>query len=121
MSKIVSATFQSLYNTAKTSTEEAQASDPMSPSKKVQEVILDRLGDAAKAARVATQKAKLNFSYFEKKKDEQDITIDGKTTVATVVNWLVEMFKDVIDKINDQGELMAAIMKKLGDDGDASN
>ena len=31
------------------------------------------------------------------------------------VNWLVIGFKDVLEKINDQGEVIAAIVNKLGD------
>ena len=35
--------------------------------------------------------------------------------MSTVFNWLVVGFKDVLEKINDQGEVNAAIVKKLGD------
>ena len=30
-------------------------------------------------------------------------------------NWLVELFRDIIDKINDQGEILAFIVTKLGE------
>ena len=126
-SKVSTASFQQLYNAAKQSTEESIASSSIGnkASKRVQEALLETLGDAAKAAKVAAQKAKLNFKYFEKKQadNEGDLNIDNKTTVTTVVNWLLDMFKDVIDKINDQGELIGAIAKKLGDfkDSEASN
>ena len=116
MSKNLSTAFQALYNRAKERSEDSNASAPMSPSKKVKDILLESLGDAAKAARVASQKAKLNFNYFEQKVGDEDLVIDNKTTITTVVNWLVDMFKDVIDKINDQGDLMSAIMKKIRED-----
>ena len=121
MSKNLATAFQALYNRAKESSEESKTSAPISPPKKVKDILLETLGDAAKAARVASQKAKLNFNYFDQKAGEGDLVIDSKTTVTTVVNWLADMLKDVIDKINDQGELMAAIMKKLREESNTSN
>ena len=83
-------------------------------SKKVQETLKETLGDATKAAILLAQKAKLSFRYFEKNK-ECDGTVEGKS-VNSVVNWLVSTFQDMIEKINDQGELMAAIIKKAGEE-----
>ena len=57
----------------------------------------------------------MNFTYFGHREDGEDLKVDGKISVATVVNWLVVGFKDVLEKINDQGEGIAAIVKKLGD------
>ena len=116
--------FQDLYNAAKQSSEESIASPSLANrvSKKAQEALLEALGDATKAAKVAAQKAKLSFTYFGQKEDEEDLHIDGKTPLRTVVHWLVVGFKDVMEKINDQGEVIGAIVKKLGDvlDGEIS-
>ena len=117
MSKIEFQPFKDLYDAAKESSEESLASPSLATrvSKKAQEALLEALGDAAKAAKVAAQKAKLNFSYFGQKQNDEELTINGKTSVSTVVNWLVVGFKDVLEKINDQGEIIAAVVKKLGD------
>ena len=126
MSKIESALFLDLYNTAKKSSDESTASTSLlsKASKKLQEALQESLGDAAKAAKVAAQKAKLSFKYFEQERSEEadDIKAECKT-VSSTVNWLLSTFKDMIDKINDQGELMAAIVKRLKDvtDSEASN
>ena len=119
MSKVSIDSFQKLFIAAKESTDESIASSSIGNqvSKRVQDALLETLGDAAKAAKIAAQKAKLNFKYFEKKQTDTDepLKVDSKVTVSTVVNWLLDLFKDVIDKINDQGELIGAIAKKLGD------
>ena len=126
MSKIESALFLDLYNTAKKSSDESTASTSLlsKASKKLQEALQESLGDAAKAAKVAAQKVKLSFKYFEQERSEEadDIKAECKT-VSSTVNWLLSTFKDMIDKINDQGELMAAIVKRLKDvtDSEASN
>ena len=116
--------FKDLYDAAKVSSEESIASPSLATrlSKKAQEALLEALGDATKAAKVAAQKAKLNFSYFGQKENDEDLNIDAKTPVRTVVHWLVVGFKDVMEKVNDQGEVIAAIVKKLGDvlDGEMS-
>ena len=109
--------FQDLYNAAKQSSEESIASPSLANrvSKKAQEALLEALGDATKAAKVAAQKAKLNFTYFAQKENDEDLLIEAKTPIRTVVHWLVVGFKDVMEKVNDQGEVIAAIVQKLGD------
>ena len=67
----------------------------------------DTFDDTAKAAKVLGQKAKWTFKYFEK----NPLTDKNLTTV---VNWLVHGFHDLFEKLNDQGELIAAIVKKSG-------
>ena len=72
----------------------------------------DTFDDTAKAAKVLGQKAKWTFKYFEKN-PLTDASVEGKN-LTTVVNWLVHGFHDLFEKLNDQGELIAAIVKKSG-------
>ena len=114
MSKIQVKPFQDLYDAAKESSEEARGSPSLASrvSRKAQEALQETFGDATKAAKVVAQKAKLGFTFFE---NEVDLKIDNQTPMYAVTNWLVVAFKDVIEKINDHGEVIAAIMKKLSD------
>ena len=116
MTKVEAKSFSDLFNTAKLSTEESLASPTLAStaSKKVHKALQDTFEDATKAAKVLAQKAKLTFKYFEKNPDT-NASVEGKN-VTSVVNWLVVTFQDMIDKLNDQGEPIAAMIKKAGDE-----
>ena len=114
MSKIESKSFADLFNTAKMSTEESMTSPTIASmaSENDLKALQDTFDDTTKAAKVLGQKAKCSFKYFEKN-PLTDASVEGKN-VTTVVNWLVHGFHDLIEKLNDQGELIAAIVKKSG-------
>ena len=114
MSKIEAKAFADLFNTAKKSTEESVASPSIASmaSENDLKALQDTFEDTTKAAKVLAQKAKCSFKYFENNPDTE-ASIESKS-VPTVVNWLVHGFHDLIEKLNDQGELIAAIVKKSG-------
>ena len=68
------------------------------------------LEKAAKAAEVIAQKAKI---YFKALKNTNHKVGKG-LSVASAVNWLADVFKDVIDRINEHGELLSVIVTQLG-------
>ena len=114
MDKIKHTVFLDLYNAAKkSSTDSMNSSSILTRSKRAGEALNETLGDAANAAKVAAQKAKLSFRHFEQ--SEEPPKIEANMTVHTVVNWLVGAFNDMLEKINEQGEILGAIVKKLGD------
>ena len=79
MTKIFVESFQDLYDAAKESTEESIASPSLAArvSHKAQEALLEAFGDATKAAKVAAQKAKVNFTYFGQRENVEDLKVDG--------------------------------------------
>ena len=106
--------FEDLHSTLKKSSDEAKASEPLFTrnTKKLQKTLEEYLGKATNAAEVVAQKAKLNFRILDKK--EKDLKIDNNLTVQSVVNWMGDLFKDVIDQVNNQGDILAFIVKQLG-------
>ena len=111
------AAFSTLLSKAKDSTEEAIARGPLvrRASKKVEEALKDTLAKTANAAGVVAQKVKINFKVFQ---DHDSSKLDQETpdkALHSAFNWLVELFRDIIDKINDQGEILAFIVTKLGE------
>ena len=111
--------FDKLLDTAKKSTVDALASSPLATraSKKLQDALKEALANTSQAVEIVNQKVKLKFNIF------QDHDIDEKTKMDKdpekaknlAVNWMLDLFRDIIDKINDQGEILAFIVTKLGE------
>ena len=110
--KIENEIFSNLVDTAKNSSDESTTSLPLASdaSEKIQDVLRESLGKAANAAEVLAQKVKINFRAVKNK----DHKVSDNPTVASAVNWLADAFKDVIDKINDQGEILSFVLTQLG-------
>ena len=110
--KIENEIFSNLVDTAKNSSDESTTSSPLASdaSEKIQDVLRESLGKAANAAEVLAQKVKINFRAVKNK----DHKVSDNPTVASAVNWLADAFKDVIDKINDQGEILSFVLTQLG-------
>ena len=115
--KVTAKHVNDLIQIAKKSSEEAIASSSLvtRASKKVQDALQDTLGKTSHAAEVVAQKVKLNFKVFERQDIKTKVDEKDGKTLPTTVNWLVELFKDIIDKINDQGEILAFIVTKVGE------
>ena len=94
------------------SSEESEAGLPITntASDKFKDVMKKNLEKAANAAEVIAQKAKINFNAVKNTNHK----IGKGLTVASAVNWLADVFKDVIDRINDHGELLSVIVTQLG-------
>ena len=106
--KIENEIFSNLVDTAKNSSDESTTSSPLASdaSEKIQDVLRESLGKAANAAEVLAQKVKINFRAVMNK----DHKVYDNPTVASAVNWLADAFRDVIDKINDQGEILSFVL-----------
>ena len=112
--KINKDTFQALFKTARESHEEALASSPLfnRTSKRVQDAFQDTFGKASNAAEVVAKKAKLTFKVFEKEEENQ-IDVEKVSSVHSVVNWLSEVFKDIIEKVNEHGDILAFLLAQV--------
>ena len=108
--------FASLVDATRISSEESEAGLPITntDSDKFKDVMKKNLEKAANAAEVIAQKAKINFNAVKNTNHK----IGKGLTVASAVNWLADVFKDVIDRINDHGELLGAKEDWLLDRGE---
>jgi hypothetical protein len=80
-------------------------------SQKVMDALHDTLARAENAKEIVAQKIKLKFKLFEDVEHEQKL---ANKTVENIISWLAQMFKDVISRINDQGEILAFLVEKVG-------
>ena len=71
---------------------------------------------------VAEKFNQLTFSAFSKlgKKSfdvqgSEDPEQTEKTAVPLIINWIVSLLKDIISKLNDQGDLIGSLISKLGE------
>ena len=112
--------FLDLLKQAKKSTDEAFASSPLvtRASKKVQDALKDTLAKTTNAVDIVAQKVKLNFKVLQDY-DIDTSDLDTKTppneAIHVIVNWIVALFKDIIVKVNDQGEILAFTVAKLSE------
>ena len=106
--------FDELLELAKKSSDEALDGSSLltRASKKINDALHVTLAGAGNAADVVAQKIKLNFKAFQKYDYKQKF--DDKSVLA-IINWLVELFKDVIKRINDQGEILAFLVAKVSE------
>ena len=114
------ALFENLLKSAKKSTDEAIASSPLvtRASKKVQDALHEALAKSANAAEIVGQKVKLRFSVFQSHDIDSKAKLENESpdkALSIAVNWLLEFFRDIIDKINYQGEILAFTVTKLGE------
>ena len=111
--KISTAIFQDLHKTAKESSDQAEASSPLlnRASKRVHDAFVETLGKATNAAETVAQKAKLKFRVFDS--DDQLKVDKDDLNIPTAVNWLAEVFKDVIEKVNGHGDILSFLLSQL--------
>ena len=112
--KVNKEAFQALYKTARDSHEEAVTSSPLfsRASKRVHDAFQDTFGKATNAAEVVAKKAKLKFKVFDKE-DESQLDVEKVPSVHTVVNWFSEVVKDIIDKVNEHGDILAFLLAQV--------
>ena len=104
--------FASLVVATRISSEESEAGLPITntASDKFKDVMKKNLEKAANAAEVIAQKAKINFKALKNTNHK----VGKGLSVASAVNWLADVFKDVIERINEHGELLSVIVTQLG-------
>ena len=112
--KVDANSLKELLTLAQDSTKEADAGSNIVTrgGKKIKEALQAALAHSSRAKEVVAQKIKLKFRAFEDvdfklKKDDP--------SVENVINWIVELFKDVITRINDQGEILAFLVGKVSE------
>ena len=109
--KIDDTIFSDLVETAKSSSEDAEAGSPLTngASEKFFDALKQNLAKAANAAEAAALKAKMNFRAIKNDKHK----VGANLSVASAVNWLADAFRDVIDRINDHGEILSVVVTQL--------
>jgi hypothetical protein len=111
MTKVDAESVQELFEIAKKSSEDAkEGSTIMTRGKRLHEAFRDTLAKANKSVEAVSLRINLKFKALE------DLELTKKLndkSPENVINWLVHFFKDVIERINDQGEILAFLVEKV--------
>ena len=111
MTKVDTESVQELFEIAKKGSEDAkEGSTIMTRGKRLQEAFRDTLAKANKSVEAVSLRINLKFKALE------DLELTKKLndkSPENVINWLVHFFKDVIERINDQGEILAFLVEKV--------